>query len=135
MSAAADFERDMMAEFHIQESDVKKKVIEIADYAVDQVIARSPVLSGRFKANWNSSIGVADPHTTLEVDPNGARTTKRMKRKIAEYKNFANYPPIYLTEGLPYALRLENGYSKQAPSGIVAVTVAAVNAKFWAVDI
>ena len=30
---------------------------------------------------------------------------------------------IYLTNNLPYAVPLEEGYSKQAPAGMVALTV------------
>jgi len=30
---------------------------------------------------------------------------------------------IYLTNNLPYAQRLEEGYSQQAPAGMVALTI------------
>ncbi|NBT33816.1 MAG: hypothetical protein EBT13_18445 [Rhodobacteraceae bacterium] len=39
-------------------------------------------------------------------------------------------PIIYIQNNLPYANRLENGWSGQAPQGMVALTVAEVSAAF-----
>ena len=38
-------------------------------------------------------------------------------------------PPIYIQNNLPYANRLENGWSNQAPAGMVALTIAEVEAQ------
>jgi hypothetical protein len=42
---------------------------------------------------------------------------------LASYAGKDGWPVIYLQNSLPYALRLENGWSKQAPGGVLALTV------------
>lgn len=85
------------------------------------VVKKSPVKSGRFRANWTVSIGAVLNRTVETLDPNGDATIAEQGAKVA---NFSVGPSIYLTNSLPYAQRLENGYSRQAPAGMVRLTVA-----------
>lgn len=87
------------------------------------VIQRSPVDTGRFKANWNVSYGA--PSVTiggrLDATPKGSwdSATKSQAEKTATL-------PIggvtYVANGLPYAYELEKGGSKQAPLGMVGIS-------------
>jgi hypothetical protein len=81
-----------------------------------QVVMRSPVDTGRFRANWNFSINRPDTSTTESTDKS---------RGVAEAQKALNYGAgqvVYLTNALPYAYRLEHGWSKQAPAGMVKVS-------------
>ena len=40
------------------------------------------------------------------------------------------FPTITVQNNLPYIDRLENGYSKQAPAGMVSVTLAGLQARY-----
>lgn len=92
---------------------VRKATLDI----FSRVVLRSPVDTGRFRANWNVSYG----------QPNASVTTDTGQGRIqAEIASVATSPVgsvSYLTNGLPYARRLEYGYSKQAPAGMVRLTV------------
>lgn len=84
-----------------------------------RVILRSPVDTGRFRANWNISYGTPDVTFT------GA-TNKNTTLTAAERSVVASFPVggiSYLANGLPYARELEFGSSTQAPQGMVRLTV------------
>lgn len=74
---------------------------------------------GRFRANWNVSIGAPDNTTSETIDPSGGGT---IARGTVALEGIGAGVVIYLTNSLPYAVRLEYGWSKhQAPSGVVRV--------------
>lgn len=85
------------------------------------VVLRSPVLTGRFRGAW--TVGVGAPQTTVpqQVDPAGAAT---LARGTAAIKTVKGDRPVYIENGLPYAAKLEDGGSSQAPAGVAAVTIA-----------
>ncbi len=87
---------------------------------------RSPVDTGRFRANWTLGIGEMDDKTTAEVDPTGARTALKVAEGVANGKAGQVF---WITNSLPYAERLENGWSKQAPQGMVELTAIDVTNK------
>lgn len=90
--------------------------------AFTRVVLKSPVDTGRFRANWNFSVGAPDYGVTPST--NQARgQTEAAKALSVQVGTIA-----YLSNGLPYARRLENGWSKQAPAGMVRTTVAEFNA-------
>lgn len=92
-------------------------------------VRRSPVDTGRFKANWNVNYGAPDVRTSTSTA--GARAT-------AEVNKVLSLPvggKVYLTNSLPYAIRLEYGWSKrQAPMGMVRVTAREWTAKLSAAN-
>ena len=81
-------------------------------------------VGGRFRANWNLGLGAPDLSTTVKVDtsakgPGGGATTAHIIAQIPEQAAGKVY---YLSNSLPYAQPLEDGWSKQAPQGIVSRT-------------
>lgn len=80
------------------------------------VILASPVDTGRFRANWNISYQQPDATTT------GSTTGSRGLQQAQQALRLPVGGVVYLTNGLPYARRLEYGYSKQAPSGMVRIS-------------
>lgn len=94
------------------------------------VIQKSPVDTGRFRANWNVSLNAPDESTSEETDPTGLNSTNRVVSVVASYK-LADQS-IYLTNNLQYANRLENGWSKQAPAGMVRLSMMETSRKYGA---
>lgn len=107
---------------------VRKSTLDV----FSAVVRRSPVgnpdawksaapkgyVGGRFRANWNCSQGEPDLSTT---DSTGQQRGSDEAQKAL---TFASGGVVYFTNSLPYAYRLENeGWSKQAPAGMVKVTV------------
>ena len=85
------------------------------------IIIRTPVDTGRARANWNAEINSIDTSTTEQTDKSGAGS----KREAASVSTRAQPGDVlYLTNNLPYIKNLEYGGSKQAPQGMVRVTVA-----------
>lgn len=85
------------------------------------IIKASPVDTGRFRGNWQTT-GVT-PATGLiaSVDPTGNKAVNSAATFIT---NAPGWDTFTLTNNLPYAERLEYGWSKQAPVGMVRVNIA-----------
>lgn len=86
------------------------------------MVQKSPVDTGRFRANWACGIGVINTSTAAAPDKTGQGAIVKTAVDLGAWKPGMT---IWLTNSLPYASRLETGYSKQAPSGMVALTVQA----------
>lgn len=100
---------------------VRKSALQVAQ----SVIMKSPVDTGRFRANWNVAFGRIDPLTTPSTDKSGNGTTNRIRIQLNGWN--VESGDIFLTNSLPYAIPLEYGHSSQAPAGMVRVTVAEWN--------
>lgn len=94
---------------------VRKVAIDITS----SVILKTPVDTGRARGNWQVQIN--SPITsTLDVnDKTGATTIGTATNTLANYKA----GDIYITNNLPYIIKLEQGSSKQQPAGMVAITI------------
>lgn len=103
-------------------TDVETVVRKVAYRAFKLIIDHSPVDTGRFRANWNFSVGAPDYSTTESTDEDrgAAEAAKALTLQIGTV--------VYLSNGLPYARRLEYGWSKQAPAGMVRLSVADIRA-------
>ena len=75
---------------------------------------------GRFRGNWQLSIGSPVAATIDRIDKDGSAT---MAANGATIKTAKSGDVIYLVNNLPYAKRLEEGWAKKAPLGVVALTV------------
>jgi len=86
------------------------------------IVRMSPVDTGRFRGNWMIGVGSPDISTIDAVDKDGSTTVARVTTAAPGLHAGG---VIYITNSLPYARRLEYGWSKQAPSppGIVRLTV------------
>jgi hypothetical protein len=78
-------------------------------------------VGGRFRGNWQVTIGSVPAGPVDLIDANGGPT---IARGAAELAGFKAGPTIYLTNNVPYAIPLEYGHSTQAPAGVVRITVA-----------
>jgi len=94
----------------------------------DQVVVQgTPVLSGRARSGWDVAIGL-EPSSVPSTDPSspeaGAAEALAKGRSVIERWQIGQ-PGIYISNGLPYIRRLEDGYSAQAPAGMVTDAAAA----------
>lgn len=99
-----------------------------------QMIERSPVgnpdlwkspapegyTGGRFKNNWQVGVGAINDDTSREASAQGSGALQAFDTAIRTWKPGRT---IWLTNSLPYAKKLEHGHSKQAPAGMVKLTV------------
>lgn len=129
MSNARQFAIDLDAEFRaFEEHQLKPIKQKIAMQALSGVTLKMPVDEGRARGNTNASINAMDTSTTEAIDPNGSATIARGQASIFGQQD--PYDVIWVSNSLPYINRLENGWSKQAPGGMFAVTVAEIQTQF-----
>ena len=84
----------------------------------DTIIA-SPIDEGLFRANWLAAYDSIDGSLMpIGTNPAGSMVAELARLDIKEERLF------YMTNSLPYAYRLENGWSDQAPKGMVKVSAA-----------
>lgn len=101
------------------------------------VVMRTPVDTGRARSNWHVSLGSP---VVIERDPyapgeklgigEGANAQATITIGAATIEQAPAIGVIYLTNGLPYITRLEHGWSKQSPAGMVRLTLDQVAAQF-----
>lgn len=130
-----------MANFALDLAKFAQKVPERSKQVVDKVcidlltniVLRTPVgnpslwknpppagyVGGRLRANWNSGVGGINT-APREPDKSGSAAIGRGRATVATRPADADF---YVTNSLPYAQRVEMGYSTQAPAGMVRVTV------------
>lgn len=112
---------DDLAKFEAKTSEkLDLAVRKIALELFSRVILKTPVDTGRARANWQVSIG-ALPNGTLQLEDKTGQAT--ISAATARTAGVEAGDVIYLSNNLPYAERLEDGYSLQAPAGMVALSV------------
>lgn len=88
------------------------------------IIKASPVDTGRFRGNWQTTGATPATGLIAGVDLTGG---KAINSSATFINNAPNWYQFTLTNNLPYAQRLEYGWSKQAPVGMVRVNIARFN--------
>lgn len=120
----------------------------IALECLARIVRRTPIDTGLARWNWQLSVGAPARGILKGVTADRGRTGRGIGRfrtgfgqavpsgagadvvareriKLAALKPFDVW---YINNNLPYILRLEDGYSDQAPHGMVAVTLAELQA-------
>lgn len=107
---------------------VRKTALEL----LRGVVLNTPVDTGRARANWQVSLGAPadsevgwEGYTPGAVEANGAAAAAQaLKDGAGTIQKAKAEVAIYLSNNLPYIERLENGWSQQAPAGMVRITIA-----------
>lgn len=114
-------------------NDIKRKV---AIDVFSQVVVATPIDTGRARSNWMTSVG---------APISAERGTNNVQSALSEIKKVVASSPleqdIYCSNNSPYITRLEfggygegpktaGGYSRQAPAGMVRVTIRRFNEYF-----
>lgn len=82
-------------------------------------------VGGRFRGNWQTSVGQAVTFSVDRIDPTGAQASAEVVATVPATAGNV----VYLTNNLIYGPRLEyEGWSKQAPAGMVRVNMARIGA-------
>lgn len=100
---------------------------KIVGETLQQVIVRSPVMDGEFRASHKVTLD--SPQNTYEkgYDLSGNETL-REGLQIASTAKIGGL--VYIQTLSPYGTRLENGWSQQAPNGVFALAFQSVASKY-----
>lgn len=119
------FEMDIDA--FIQE-DVEREVLKfqrvISLAALNGVVLKSPVDTGRFRGAWLTSVDVELSDAPTEGGDIGSVTSRAINAGVGVIAGARPFSNIIIQNNVEYGEGLEDGTSKQAPSGMLAVTVA-----------
>jgi len=105
------------------EMAVRKTVLDLGASMVEM----SPVDTGRFKNNWQYGVNAINYDASRSPGTSGADSLNAITTGVASWKPGET---MFITNSLPYAYRLENGWSKKAPNGMVKVTLVNFEAHF-----
>ena len=121
----------------ISETEFSKLVRYILLMALRGVVLKSPVgnpdlwkspppkgyVGGQFRSNWQLSMGAGNPSEEVKSIKSADQVIGEISAQISSITD--PYQIFHLVNNLPYAMRLENGWSTQAPGpgGIVMKTI------------
>ena len=135
MSFKNDFNKERKAHISAAREVFKLAAIEMVNY----VITASPVgntelwktayppknyVGGRFRSNWFLTKSKPSIRTSEAIRSEGAIIQEYSARILGEYSE-----KFILTNNLPYAKRIDNGWSTQAVNGVTAPARLHVNSK------
>ena len=105
-----------------EKSEVKvEKIIRSTYFEVfNSVLFMSPRDSGLFESNWQAGFSI---DKSLKSNTGVGAVQVEISQELAKI-DFVNEQVFYFTNSLPYAYRLENGWSEQAAHGMVGVVSA-----------
>lgn len=82
-------------------------------------------IGGRFRGNWDYGFNSLPTSVFETIDPSGQTSLGRTVGGLNNQK--ATGGIHYIVNNLPYAQALEDGWSRQAPQGMVGLTVLRFN--------
>lgn len=91
------------------------------NFNVNGLVAGKGYVGGRFRGNWQFSIGSPVDGVLDQIDVSGNVTLAKLKLQVQQ---LSIGETAYIVNNLPYAVPLEYGHSKQAPGGMVRITLA-----------
>lgn len=133
-----------MAKFTLDLSEYAKKTSSNMDTLVrevimavgERIVERSPVgnpslwknpasappeyVGGRFRGNWQYHFGTPPEGVLPDIDASGASSLNRLIAGVSASPAAGLH---YIANNLPYAQRLEDGWSTQAPAGMVGLAI------------
>tara|TARA_R110000823_G_scaffold203197_2_gene334054 strand:+ start:1594 stop:1968 length:375 start_codon:yes stop_codon:yes gene_type:complete len=92
-----------------------------------KVIKETPVDTGRLRGNWQASLNVPELGVLQSKDRGGNNAISDANSAVSALKLGDIF---WFTNNLPYARRMEEGGSNQAPQGMLRTNVALLVSKF-----
>lgn len=108
----------------VAEGVIKKLALDIvANLVRDPGEGGTPVDTGWARANWIPQIGKPADAAVGDNESVGVAQAAQSQGEgqLAFYR--LNSGSVYITNNVPYIMRLNDGYSKQAPSGFVQAAI------------
>lgn len=92
-----------------------------------RVVQRSPVDTGRFKGAWIVGTNAIPKAGAGHLDKTTSGLGSMTQIVLNGVSRFPVDQPFWLANNLPYSVRLEYGWSKQAPGGMVRLSLREVS--------
>ncbi len=131
MAASVSFAQDISK--FVKATGLKQDTIlrKLALDCFTRMILRSPVDTGRFRASWRVGVDRIDFSEHPFIATRGAAISPPQVAAMESILKSAVYgKTIFITNNLHYGPRLEDGWSRQAPQGVMRITLIEVAANF-----
>lgn len=94
------------------------------------MVQKTPVDTGRARGNWQISVGQDNTGEVSRDDkrPQGSKPSF-LSEEASKLSACKGDDTIYISNNLPYIKNLEYGSSKQAPNGMVGLTMTNIRSK------
>lgn len=83
------------------------------------IVADTPIDTGRAMNNWNISVGTPDRSITEESGSDGSIKGAKQGQAVATLANVPFGSTVWISNSLPYIVSLNEGSSDQAPANFV----------------
>ena len=123
------FDRDLKA--FAKQMDITYVTV-VKDIGLDlfrRIVQKTPADTGRARASW--TIAIARPDRTVagegqhpEFQSGAAGAATQKANSVLASMKAGDYRPVWISNNLPYIEALEDGHSRQAPNGMVALSIA-----------
>ena len=126
---SGNFALELAAAVEKQPEVLTLVVKKIAFEVHNRVTQKTPVDTGRARANWQIAVGRMPRGTVAGIDKAvlgslpGSATTMMAFSTLSTY-NAMRGEAIFIVNNLSYINALEHGHSDQAPQGMVSQTIA-----------
>lgn len=123
--------RELGERLRVRAAEIKtgvERTVRKAALRADQVaVTTTPVDTGRAKGNWVPTVGAPYFGPERPEDKSGQAVLDECQRVVATYRSpdSDTLGSIFLTNGVPYIVRLDNGWSKKAPRGMSRFAIQA----------
>ncbi len=107
----------------ITEARAKNVVRKIALEVFRRIILRTPVRTGMARGSWQATAGRRTPLDIERPDKSGRVALAEMTECVKNWDPL-HESRVWIQSNCPYIERLEHGSSKQAPAGMVTITLA-----------
>ncbi|ENW92754.1 hypothetical protein [Acinetobacter dispersus] len=108
--------------------DGEKLIQDIGMDLIQGVVVGTPVDKGTARGNWIASNTPDLKYDLKEQDKSGQGTINKTFVFFSQNAKLGSL--IYLQNNLPYIERLENGWSDQAPQGMVSTSMNMIKQKY-----
>lgn len=118
---AGNFTLDISKFIEKTKDNIDKTVRQAVGLIAQELDSRTPRATGRLVANWQ--FGKYSPPTGVinGVEMSAGAVAKRIQ---AEASSLTAGGDVWIVNNLPYAGRIEYGYSQKSPAGMVRITLA-----------
>ncbi len=106
------------------ENVAKSRTLEISKQVFDGVVSRTPVRTGSLRASWRAAVGGPDLSVVKNSDPNSPLPAPKFPLTSVPL-----YAKVFISNSQRYVMPIEYGWSKQAPQGMIRVTLASLGIK------
>jgi hypothetical protein len=114
---------DDFAEKTIPE-EMNKFMIWLGSKLLNGFVKKTPIDTGRAQGNWQVTFHRPASGKIESYSQDRGSTIRKGLSKLKQMKADGVVQVVYITNNVDYIIKLEEGHSQRAPSGMVSVTLA-----------